>query len=103
MNAALDVLRTRKRETDLDQAEHQFAEGAVEQTIEHREEIRRVRQAVMALPEASRAVLVLKEYEDCSYKEIAEVLEIPIGTVMSRLSYARSVLIKTLAPMAEER
>lgn len=60
-----------------------------------------MRQAVLALPPASRAVLVLREYEGLSYREIAETLNIPIGTVMSRLNYARDRLRESLAPYLE--
>jgi RNA polymerase sigma-70 factor (ECF subfamily) len=60
-----------------------------------------VQQAVLALPPASRAVLVLREYEALSYREIAETLDIPIGTVMSRLNYARNRLRESLAPYLE--
>ena len=52
--------------------------------------------AVMALPEASRAVLVLREYGGLAYDEIAAALEIPVGTVMSRLNYARNILREQL-------
>ena len=55
-----------------------------------------VQQAIRALPDASRAVLVLKEYEGFSYHEIADALDIPIGTVMSRLNYARRLLKEKL-------
>ena len=51
-----------------------------------------VRDAIARLPVAFREVLVLREIEDLSYEEIARVLEIPIGTVMSRLSRARRQL-----------
>ena len=51
-----------------------------------------VQKAVLSLPEASRAVLVLREYEEMSYHEIADALDIPVGTVMSRLNYARKLL-----------
>ena len=55
-----------------------------------------VAKAVATLPDASRAVLILREYEGLSYNEIAETLEIPMGTVMSRLSYARKILKEKL-------
>ncbi len=51
--------------------------------------------ALAALPEDFRTVLVLREIEDLSYREIAQVLEMPIGTVMSRLARAREALRRT--------
>ncbi len=57
-----------------------------------------IQNAVLSLPEASRAVLVLREYEGMSYQEISDALDIPLGTVMSRLSYARRLLKKVLEP-----
>ena len=53
---------------------------------------RRVRAMVAALPDAFREVLILREMEDLSYREIAEVTGTPIGTVMSRLARARGLL-----------
>lgn len=50
--------------------------------------------AVESLPDNLREALVLREFEDLSYKEIAQVLEIPVGTVMSRLSRARTALLE---------
>ncbi len=47
---------------------------------------------VAALPDAQRAVLVLREYHDLEYAEIADVLELDVGTVKSRLSRARAAL-----------
>ncbi len=61
------------------------------------EETQAVRAAVLRLPAASRAALILREYEGLSYREIAEALSIPIGTVMSRLNYARRKLRQELA------
>ncbi len=49
----------------------------------------RLARALEGLPARSREVLVLRELEGCSYKEIAEITGIPIGTVMSSLSRAR--------------
>jgi RNA polymerase sigma-70 factor (ECF subfamily) len=61
----------------------------------------RVRRALEELPLEFREVLILKEFEELSYKEIAEVVGIPIGTVMSRLSRAREKLQAELVPSAE--
>ena len=49
-------------------------------------------EAIAALPAQFREVLVLRELEDMSYKEIARVADVPIGTVMSRLARARRLL-----------
>lgn len=51
-----------------------------------------VRQAILQLPVESREIILLREYEDLSYQEIASTLNCPIGTVMSRLGRARSKL-----------
>ena len=51
---------------------------------------------MQSLPEAARSVLVLREYGGLSYQEIASVLDVPVGTVMSRLNYARNRLREIL-------
>jgi RNA polymerase sigma-70 factor (ECF subfamily) len=56
-----------------------------------------VRRAVAELPVEFREIVVLREMEGFSYKEIAELAEVPIGTVMSRLARARKLLQKRLA------
>jgi len=56
----------------------------------------RVEEAVAALPPEYRAVVLLNFMEDMSYKEIAETLEIPMGTVMSRLHRGRKILQEKL-------
>jgi RNA polymerase sigma-70 factor, ECF subfamily len=53
---------------------------------------RRLREAMEALPEEQRQIIVLREVDGLSYKEIAEVMDIPEGTVMSRLFYTRKKL-----------
>jgi RNA polymerase sigma-70 factor (ECF subfamily) len=57
----------------------------------------RVTHALESLPPRFREVIVLRELEGCSYKEIATIASIPIGTVMSWLSLARKHLQLTLA------
>jgi RNA polymerase sigma-70 factor, ECF subfamily len=55
-------------------------------------ECRQVREAIQLLPEEHREIIVLREYEEMSYQEIAKLLECPLGTVMSRLGRARAKL-----------
>ncbi|HLV80517.1 MAG TPA: RNA polymerase sigma factor [Chthonomonadaceae bacterium] len=62
-----------------------------------------VRKAVHELPEPQRAVFVLSEYEGLPYREIAEALGCPVGTVASRKRLALETLRRRLAPWREER
>jgi RNA polymerase sigma-70 factor (ECF subfamily) len=55
-----------------------------------------VTQALEELPVEYREVIVLREFEDLSYKEIARVIEAPLGTVMSRLARAREQLTRAI-------
>jgi RNA polymerase sigma-70 factor (ECF subfamily) len=64
-------------------------------------ECRRARELIAALPVELRETLVLRELEELSYKEIAEVTKTPIGTVMSRLWRARRLLVQ--AATAQEK
>ncbi|MGH7264236.1 MAG: sigma-70 family RNA polymerase sigma factor [Candidatus Rokuibacteriota bacterium] len=62
-----------------------------------------VRRALLALPEAYRVPLVLLYVEDLTYKELAEMLECPIGTIMSRLHRGRKILERDLWDCARRR
>lgn len=64
-------------------------------------EIERLRMAIEAIPEPFREAVVLRDMEELSYAEIAEVTGVPIGTVMSRLSRGRTMLAKELLPPAK--
>jgi RNA polymerase sigma factor (sigma-70 family) len=63
---------------------------------------RLLRQGLEALPLEFREVMVMRELEDLSYKQIAGIVGIPIGTVMSRLGRGRKLLAKILAPSSPE-
>ena len=63
------------------------------------EQRERIRQALDALPPKARAIIMLSDVEGLSYREIAEVLRCPIGTVMSRLHNARKRLKALLGPV----
>ena len=62
-----------------------------------------VQRAILSLAETSRAVLVLREYGALSYQEIASTLDIPLGTVMSRLNYARDRLKELLVSQMQNQ
>jgi RNA polymerase sigma-70 factor (ECF subfamily) len=77
----------------LEEIEDRAAEGPdPEQSALAGDRRRHVAAALAALPAEAREILVLREVEDCSYKHIAAVLDLPIGTVMSRLARARKKL-----------
>ena len=61
-----------------------------------------IREAVEALPEHIRLPVLLADVEGFSYKEIAEILDVPIGTVMSRLHRGRKQLQQRLFEFAQE-
>jgi RNA polymerase sigma-70 factor, ECF subfamily len=62
-----------------------------------------VKKAIESLPEAFRIAVLLADVEGFSYKEIAEITEVPIGTVMSRIHRGRRALQKALLNFAEAR
>jgi RNA polymerase sigma-70 factor (ECF subfamily) len=64
-------------------------------------EAERVRAAVARLPEDLREIVVLREFEELSYAEIARVVDVPVGTVMSRLSRARARLKEILSEKSD--
>ena len=75
--------------------ENLVADGDPEEAAIQTGARRRLDILVAGLPEEFREVLILREMEDLSYREIAEVTGTPIGTVMSRLARARAILRET--------
>lgn len=101
-NSAYSFLqKNRARELDRALDEEAPGEPATEETPEvlllRTAQQRALEQCVDALPVEFREIFVLRELEGLSYKEIAEVARVPIGTVMSRLSRARRRLQAALA------
>ena len=93
-NSWHDHLRSNRNTLDIDAIEeHELpAEGCPEDDCLQNEIVRRVRQAVGQLPAGQREVVTLVDLEEFSYAEVATILAVPIGTVMSRLSRARATL-----------
>jgi RNA polymerase sigma factor (sigma-70 family) len=84
----------------LDDTTEQTVDGALdpERRLLQQHTVARVREALEQLPVDFREVLVLREIEGMSYKEIAALVCVPIGTVMSRLSRGRDRLAAALTP-----
>jgi len=101
-NAALDSLRRERPSADLDSLPLADASAGPEESTEEHERTMRVRRAIARLSPPLRMVLILREYQELSYQEIAETLDIPTGTVMSRLNTARSQLRLELTASLEE-
>lgn len=70
--------------------------------LEREDAKRTIAQALARLPDEFREILVLRELEELSYKEIARIAQIPIGTVMSRLSRARKLLLAAMTPEGKD-
>jgi len=95
LNTWHDYLRGKKETVEFDEA--LYLEEETPETINSRyETVQRVRLAMQQLPIGQREVLALVDLERFSYAEVAEILDIPAGTVMSRLCRARRLLKEIL-------
>jgi RNA polymerase sigma-70 factor (ECF subfamily) len=113
LNLCRDELRRQERRRELLMDGEAGADGGVEEPADagpapdmraaDREEGELVRQALMRLPEIYRAVLVLRHYQGLKLAQIAEVLEIPEGTVNSRMAEALARLGRLLEPKFKMR
>jgi RNA polymerase sigma-70 factor (ECF subfamily) len=113
LNLCYDELRKlqRRKETSLDADEGEKlirledVAGNAEQpqaVLEATERAEQVKAALLKLPELYRSVVVLRHYEDMKFREIADVLNIPEGTVKSRMAEAMSQLAELLKPALTE-
>ena len=107
-NSALSRIRRRKGTTSLDQARETVGDepvdnfGAPDHRMLQDEQVAMVRMALQKLSDDHRTILVLREMDECAYEEIAEILQISIGTVRSRLNRARTQLRIVLEEMEKE-
>jgi RNA polymerase sigma-70 factor (ECF subfamily) len=101
-NMAVSHRRRRKPALSVEQARESSGVEPVDDQpgpddrVEHDERCRQVQQAIAGLTEEHRTVLVLREIDGCCYERIAEILDVPIGTVRSRLHRARLQLREEL-------
>src|SRR6266576_2842612 len=92
-NRAIDLTTTFDEEIHV--SSHESVSPAT--ILEHSEDAERIREAMNELPAEFREILALRHQEGLSYKEIADIAQIPPGTVMSRLARARAKLREYLA------
>ena len=113
-NLAIDVVRKRKRqdptfsldeplESDDGEYERELPDesGGPEDRTSTRETRIAVRRAIMELPEKLRDVMILYELQGETYDDIADILDVPLGTVKSRLFNARNRLKESLQELVE--
>jgi RNA polymerase sigma-70 factor (ECF subfamily) len=93
-NCWRDHLRARRDFVDVDDLDTAIVDESPspEQRYASRQTVQRVRQAIAALPLGQRQVITLVDLEECSYAAVAAILDVPVGTVMSRLARARQAL-----------
>jgi RNA polymerase sigma-70 factor, ECF subfamily len=101
-NAYRKSFRRASKQVDVESLEyHMEQEPPAEADVERAEEILQVRASLAQLNESQRMIIALIDIEGMSYKDAAEALEIPIGTVMSRLARARDNLCCLLQESTE--
>lgn len=103
-NLAIDQARSRKtrgHQVDVDELEGRIGEDGRE-IVEQRSDLAAARRAMAALPEEQRMVMALVVLDGRSYRETAECLDIPIGSVMSRLARARAAVDARLRGVVEQ-
>jgi len=103
-NCLRDHVRLRRDHVELADVEDLVAADTPtpEEARSSAELVLRVRHAMGELPLGQRQVMTLVDLEGCSYAEVGEILEIPVGTVMSRLCRARDALRKRLSGLTED-
>jgi RNA polymerase sigma-70 factor (ECF subfamily) len=87
----------------FDEEKHTASRLTPEMLLLHEDKVSLIEDAMSALPERFRELLVLRELEGLSYRELADVLRIPIGSVMSGLSRAREAFRRALAAELHRR
>lgn len=107
LNVCADALRRRRPAVSLEALREETGfdppdrgKGAYA-LLEEKERLRLLRRAVALLPEDARQLIVLRDFQGLSYEEIAGILNLPLGTVKSRVSRAREKLSRFLSSDAE--
>ena len=113
MNLGIDQLRRRRKVVDFDDGvrrDDAIGDGSMmphiayenpSKTAVRQELTGKIQAALETLPEYHRAVIILREVEGLSYEEMAQIMKVPKGTIMSRLFHARRKLQEQLQPYLE--
>jgi RNA polymerase sigma-70 factor (ECF subfamily) len=100
---AIDLLRRRKRRhehaDELDDIPDEAAACSIADVIGGAQDARHVRGCVAQLPERQKAVVHLAFFEELSYPEVAQVLDVPVGTIKTRIMHAKQRLQHCLAKL----
>ncbi len=91
-NCWREHLRRKRPHVEFEESEHLGEGRSIEEDHQHNDLVELLRTQVALLPDMQRQVLTLVDLEEFSYAETADILEVPIGTVMSRLHRARAQL-----------
>jgi len=103
-NLCLNFIRdnkNRKEEFFLESRKDVVSRNNPGQNLEEKEELEMLHDAINQLETEDREIIILREFEGYSYEEISEMLNLPAGTVMSRLFYARKKLAENLKRLME--
>ena len=103
-NLCLNFMRdnkNRKEEYFFESRKYEDSRNNPEQSLEEQEEFEILHVAINQLETEDREIIVLREFESYRYEEISEMLNLPAGTVMSRLFYARKKLAEKMKRLME--
>ena len=101
----LEQNRRNRNATPFDEEIHSVEEDAMNPSVLALKggDVKMVRESLEELPDEFREVIVLRDLEELSYKQIAEIIKAPLGTVMSRLARAREKLKRILCSRLKEK
>lgn len=103
-NRAVDMQRKRRPlAADEDFDPEARSSASPEQSLQRSETAQEIHRALAQIDGNSREVLMLRDFHECTYAEISEMLSIPPGTVMSRLHRARLAMAKRLSSNVQEK
>ena len=91
-NEALSKFKQEKKENEKRNVLPLKSIDSPEENLIKKEKVKRLQEALLKLDEEKREIIYLRHYAEMSYKEISEALNLPEGTIMSRLYYARKAL-----------